>query len=469
MTRIPVANRPFVTLAALLFMAAFLAVSSHAQTQDFAIMINGPWQFVVALDPNEKDANGNPMDRLFVVAPYHPSHVAYFWPSTDASMDDWIKNNGANPGQVVISTNGPASGYQKNVYDLDFPDNTARQFTNALPEENELVYQASTNVLPSTIQNVLYPSSTSIQRYAISLPLPDFTRTYSGQWVPAVAEAKVGQTDPGPSVPWSSYSTWTVLHYEFKNGKLPSQMNIQLNGKQANPISASQPNGDSHYGISIALMAAPLCPAGGYYPTCNFPQPPLQWSDNPECDSLSGLSFALAAKMWGLPEYARFPVEKDANGNQESGNYDYKCPAASQATLDEIATLVNLRGALTTLENLVGVNLQYRTSMSQRPAVKHGDQTALTTTFGEISSGLTTLFDSHVPDNVATDFDCACKNEGQSGCTLPVTPSPACTDKGTVYVEALEKSLKPFTGGDKGSSDCHSPQISINRAIQPQP
>jgi len=221
-------------------------------------------------------------------------------------------------------------------------------------------------------------------------------------------------------------------------------------------------------------MAAPLCAAGGYYPACNFPQPPLQWSDNPECDSLSGLSFALAGKMWGLDEYARFPIEKDANGNQESGNYDYNCPAASKATLDEIAALVNLRGALASLENHLGINLKYSTSISQRTTTKQGDESALTPTFTEISGDLTTIFDSHVPANVASDFYCACKDEHQSEslCTLPATISPACSpgdDKAKAYVEALEKGLQAFTGADKGSSDCHAAQISINRAIQSQP
>ncbi len=381
---------------------------------------------------------------------------------------------GTNFGQVVIGTNGPANAFQQNVYELDFPDSTARQFVKALPEENELVYQTSTNVLPSTIQSVLYPNTMSIQRYAISLPLPDFTRTYSGQWVPAVAETKIGQTDPGPSTPWSSYSTWTVLHYEFKNNARPTQMNVTLNNKPASPIPASSTTGDSHFGISIALMASPLCPGGGYYPACSFPQPPLQWSDNPECDSLSGLSFALAAKMWSLSEYARFPIEKDANGNQESGNYDYTCPAASKATLDEIAALVDLRGALASLENHLGINLKYSTSISQRTTTKQGDESALTPSFTEISRDLTTIFDSHVPANVASDFYCACKDERQSEslCTLPATISPACSpgnDKAKAYVEALEKGLQAFTGGDKGSSDCHAAQISINRAIQPQP
>lgn len=42
-------------------------------------MVSGPWQFVVA-----KDSSGK--NRLFVVAPYHPTHIANIWPGTDASM-----------------------------------------------------------------------------------------------------------------------------------------------------------------------------------------------------------------------------------------------------------------------------------------------------------------------------------------------------------------------------------------------
>ena len=431
-------------------------------------MVNGPWQFVV---DSSKPA------RLFVVAPYHMSHIAYFWPGTDASMGDWETNmgGGGNFGQTVISANGPVNTYQQNVYELDFPDNTARQRGQAPNEENELVYQTSTNVLPITIQNVLYPKDTSIQRYAISLPTPDYVRTYSGSWVPGVAESKVAKSDPGPSTPFASYSTWTVLHYGFKNGKLPSQIKVQLNGTPSSPIPAvGQSDGIVRYGISIALMAAPLCPAGGYYPMCNFPQPPLHWSDDPECDSLSGLSSGLAAQMWGLVEYARFPIEKDTNGNQESGNYDYGCPAASKATLDEvkkrIAAIANLRNALSTLDNLLGINLQYRTSMSQR-TTKQGDESTLTTTFEKISGDLTTIFDKRVPDMVGDDFYCACTAENQRSkvCQLPgVSPHTCDTNKGAAaYGEWLENDLERFTGGDKGSSDCHAAQISINGAIQP--
>src|ERR1700728_1922129 len=98
MTRPPLADRILARLAVVILLSGLTVITSHAQAlppcplgfKDFQIMVSGPWQFVVALDNNEKDVNGNPTDRLFVVAPQDPTHIAYLWPGPNASMEYWM-------------------------------------------------------------------------------------------------------------------------------------------------------------------------------------------------------------------------------------------------------------------------------------------------------------------------------------------------------------------------------------------
>jgi hypothetical protein len=189
MTRLPLANRIFVKLAALVFVAVFSVVPSHAQ-QDFEIMVFGSWQFVSSVD-----TTGN--DRMFVIAPYDVTHIANFWSGTDASMNNWKESNGMPGGEAVINPNGDSS--HPNVYCLDFLGGGKRDTGSTTHGKRELVYETTTHVLPSTVYKVLnQPSTTS--RYAISLPPPDYVRTYAGtKLLPGTAEAEISNTVPDGS------------------------------------------------------------------------------------------------------------------------------------------------------------------------------------------------------------------------------------------------------------------------------
>jgi len=488
MTRSPVANQTLAILAALFSLAVLTVVPSHAQTQDFEIMVSGPWQFVVAAD-----SMGH--DRLFLVAPYDVTHIANFWSGTNASMQYWMDKAGDPDGELVIFPNGtdPTSNYQKNVYALDFSGYTHQKIP-APHRKHELVYQTTSRISPSTIQKVLFPTDTSITRYAISLPDPDYVRTYSGKFGPGTAEAEIGNAIGEGSVAPAQYATWTVLHYGLTPATATSSSSVSVTGGQnAGPILFGDADDYNRYGISIALVEAPWCDdnSGNYYKGygviggCRFPALP-NLTDDRECDSLSGLSFSLSAKLWGLNEYALFPSEKDALGNQNSGSYDYECGPYNAKNTDaaiaqqQRAATHNRAAAekieavartISTLENLPRFSLQPNALVPGRSEKKQDeDSNLLLKDFTKIFKELNFLFPSGVPASVAAAYYCVCEaahlavDAKNSQCTKfgPYTCTGTPRSDLKIILEALDTA-------DKGSSDCHSPQISIDGAIQPQP
>ena len=140
-------------------------------------------------------------------------------------MQYWMDKAGDPDGELVIFPNGtdPTSNYQKNVYALDFSGYTHQKIP-APHRKHELVYQTTSRISPSTIQKVLFPTDTSITRYAISLPDPDYVRTYSGKFGPGTAEAEIGNAIGEGSVAPAQYATWTVLHYGLTPATATSSM-----------------------------------------------------------------------------------------------------------------------------------------------------------------------------------------------------------------------------------------------------
>ena len=447
-------------------------------------MVSGPWQFVVAAD-----SSGH--DRLFVVAPYHESHVANFWSGTNASMANWMSSSG-NPGgsDVVINPNGDSN--HPNVYTLDFLPGT-REKSSIMYGRHELVYETTTQVLPSAIYRVLHQPG-AVSRYAISLPAPDYVRTYSGTKVLATAESEISNTAPDGSISPAQYATWTVLHYGFQGG-LPSGMSVMVDALNLAPVLAGTVmDGHMRHGLSISLVEAPLCDdqTGGpnYYKGygaggCNFPALPTIPADDQECDTLSGLSFALSTQLWGLSEYARFPEEKDTYGNQNFGLYDYdECTPYHAANVAEVKTLqdnvarhnfvvVDTARALAAIEFSLEADTKARLAKPARRSKtkEKTEDTSLSEDFRKIAADLEFLFQKNIPATVADAYYCVCKDTvaHHNSCGQLIRQSnstPSCPDNGQAYFKTLVDVIAP---ADKGSSDCHAAQISINGAIQPLP
>jgi hypothetical protein len=472
MTPLSLANRIFAKLAALLFLAAFTVVLCHAQA-DIQIMVNGPWVFAVYPDSTGED-------RLFLVAPSDETHIAYFWSGPNASMRNWMDEMGTPLGYVAISS----SNNGQNVYSIDVPNYL--KSNQAPDEEYEVVYQSSARVPTKTIQSVVYKPG--IVRYAISLPVPDYVRSYSGDYGSGFAEAKVDKTSPTSATIAMWYSTWTVLHYGVSS--LPPQLTMTLDGTAQSPIKVTGEvdNGGGRSGITIALMEAPLCAntppdTPQYYPTsCGFAQISQTRADDTECDKLSGRSFALSAKLWGLTEYALFPMEQDEEGTQNPGTFHYKaCPAysganAETAKSDQQAVAVrNLKGAIAVkadvlnlegeLNELAKLAAQSKSGKSaHRPKSKESDTLNVSGYFTKLSDDIKLTFPHDVPLELSDAFYCACVEAKQSSCTALGSSKPPAN-----CPSRLQTYLDEVIANDKGSADCHSPQISINGAIQSQP
>jgi len=476
MLRLSLADRTFVRLVAFLFVTAFSAIPSSGQTQDFVIMVHGPWQFVDGLGSNNND-------RLFVVAPQDVTHLAYLWPGTDASMGYWMKGSDMIPGEVRLPSNTPT---MPSVYSLDFPGGTVDY--NSTPHgKRALVYQTTTHVLPGLVQSVLHPTGTNISRYAISLPRPSYVKTYTGNIGKgaAEAEAEIGNGTFDGSITPATYATWTVLHYIFDAAR-PVSMNVKVDDTPQGSIAAEY-TADVHryFGISIVLMEAPLCKTIDrltYYPACSFANISPAGPDDKQCDKLSGLSFSLSAKLWGLNESALFPTEKDDRGNQNPGDYDYECVPYSKTNLATVITEeMNVASRnlgdtdiSTPISALDAVLTQDAKARASRPghrlkANERREDSGLSTDFTELLNDLKLIFPDGIPSGVTGAYNCLCKdlnNANGSVCQLlnqADRTSTSCTT-GDAELQTIVAAVSP---ADKGSSDCHSPQISINNAIQP--
>jgi hypothetical protein len=474
MTRKSLAGQLFAKIGTLVFLTVLSVVRSGAQTQDFQIMVNGPWQFAVA-----PDSSGS--DRLFVVAPYHITHVANIWSGTNASMMNWYNSAGKPTGETVLTPNGTNT----NIYTLNFPQGYSQQNLQITHGKREIVYQSSSR----NVQSVLHPASNSTQRYAVSLPLPYSVRTYTGGFGPGTAEAEIG--DPtladGIGIP-AQYSTWTVLHYGLT--AVPPSMDVKLDQTSQSPVMIVK---DHHgrYGISLALVESPFCDDSTstklkYYPAdCpnSFPTQPSVPYDDPECDTVSGLSFSLAAKLWGFSENALYPREevdsqKNSAGRQIRGSYDFdECPLNGASNVLAVETrqqqvaeyylaLADLSAKTLAVEEFLNSEVRDKSRTTKR---EHSKET-IPADFDALSSDLNTIFENHVPLDVSNQLYCACSATTRE-CDLHGNSS-SCNpkEKAGAYLEAFETSVANYSApNDKGSSDCHAPQISINGAIQPQP
>jgi hypothetical protein len=286
-------------------------------------------------------------------------------------------------------------------------------------------------------------------------------------------------------------------------------MTLSIDGVATDPIDTSTKSDNyARDAISIGLVEAPLCNpqttgSPTYYPTgCgSFPPEPTIPIDDQECDNLSGLSFALSAQLWGLNEFARFPVERDAQGNQEMGTYDYqKCTPYAGGNVDavraqgEVVARHNFAVAYTSgpisdirQDLAVASKVRLAKSGSRSNKSKQKENSRLPEDVVKIATDLEFLFPGRqtgspdgVPLPVADAYYCLCTDvvsaaDNTAGLCLKLTPNsaqkPACAAGAQDYLKTISESISlgPADYADKGSSDCHSPQISIDGAVQSQP
>lgn len=239
-------------LALLFALAALFTVSSFAQ-QDLEIMVSGPWSFVKEPSPHL----GATSKRIVLIAPYdldainsEPTHEAVFYSGPNASMD-YART--LNPPAF-----SPSDAQNQNIYYVDFPGKTA---AGAPPDELRAKPFRPTNSVPDNVQRDAVYAPTA-QRYAISLPMPDYVRTYDGYtYGNGQAEGKIG-VDVGSATP-THYTTWMVLHYTVKS--IPSQMSITVlpkydpHGHPANFKTVAVQTGTGRSAISLVLMETHPC------------------------------------------------------------------------------------------------------------------------------------------------------------------------------------------------------------------
>jgi hypothetical protein len=263
----------------LLFLMALLCARLSA-TQDFQIMVSGPWSY--AENPQQPD-------RIFLVAPPSTHHKAYILAGPDAAS---FGGTVANPGKPIDPGN----------HTLDFPDSSYPGTYTAMPPDAPVVFHASVGA--KKLSTIL--SNTSRQNYVMSLPKPDDYSTYidpAGK-VDGYSESKVSTVDASvkPSVQPQIYTTWMVLHYGVK--KLPPF--LKWTGPNSPPTISTTDSAARSGAISIVLG-----------------DPDLMDNDA-HCDIISLESLHERNGLWGLTEYARFP-EQNGAGQQIHYLYNYHC------------------------------------------------------------------------------------------------------------------------------------------------
>jgi hypothetical protein len=488
MTRASLSNRLLTKLMAILFLGGIQIQPSHAQSPDgLEILVTGPWSFV---------SNGD--GRLYLVAGYNKYHFANIRPGTDTRMQSWQPGKGTNlcPSGPPVT---PCVGTKQNLYILNF--DSPQALNGSLQEETLYVYSATSK---SDVNSILNTPPTTTPRYAISLPMPNHTHTYSGDFGPGVSEAKISQgQDPDEKTKTSQYTTYTVLRYDQQASS--ATVNTKTAADQAPfPVTVSAGDNDRkdrkgkivRHGITISLMEAPLCADSGpgvhhFYPQdCHNATDMMDLSpvdqDDAECDTLSLLSFAQTASLWGLSERARFPLEEvssdsdDPNytgGTQSPWNFDYACPVSSAGNL---ATLI------TSEDNVVETNLNNADLSASLLALKYSRGPLVSHERPKPWLNAKTV--QLLLDNIARDLKeganvstqepimrlqdklyCACKAADIADCQRAGAPNECRAEKtaSKSWAEFFKAADAYMAANDKSSADCHAPQVSINGAIQP--
>ncbi len=425
------------TSLVLLTAALVFASPTAAQCQqmhEFQIMVNGPWDYV--LDPEPERDGGSPgEDRIVLVAPAMMDankdmiHVAHIFWGTDATKppDDAPPVNPSTPGNLAL-------------YYLDFVRELTNIEGNSDTEEPPKLYHPRQAVSIARIKHILYGSSA--MRYAISLPMPDYVSTYTGEYGSGFAESKINTGSVTNGMVPQNYTIWMVFHYTVAT--TPPAVSVRMDDgsgsslQKRSDIPTPNPAASNSYGISITLMESTT-------------------RDNDRCDTVSGKSFSDSMQMWHLPEHARFPVARDVDGDgQYPGYYDYeKCFESHGLNVDQMSRRIK--------EIRKNNDKMFEAIKKLRSELVQAEKTVAVADFKEVEDLLLASPGPGQSARVRHDLTCVKAlinhEERQQGCPAKFTPEVVNQYFGTGDRDGRMGLLTV------GRSDCHKAQISINGVL----
>jgi hypothetical protein len=443
------AARPFATIAAVLIVALSGAVPSFGQ--DLLIMVSGPWSYIEEPKPHLDGTS----PRIVLIAPYdldktlppppHPTHMAYYYPGPNASMD-YARSL---PNLPYFS---PSDNQNQNIYYIDFD---GRASAGLAPDERHAKpFHPRNQVSDNLLKQMVYAPAQ--QRYAISLPKPDYVRTYDGYtYGNGLAEAKISAGNVANATP-TRYTTWMVLHYTASS--IPSQMRISLlttydpHGHPSPLSTVAVTTATGRSAISIVLMETHPC----------LPGDTACWHLGERvCDELSLRSFGESAALWKLSEHARFPRQLDQMGTQDEGSYNL-IDCVDTKNLEKVRSLqeeAEVRNAAI-VKRIVEIN--HLTDPSLDKGALAEDLKSLDALFSAEPGG--------TPPEVANALVCTKalldKEDVISRCSADVKNVRDAVQKYFRFGDPMTNvSDGLVTSYGKGSADCHSPQIDINNAL----
>jgi hypothetical protein len=261
-----------------------------------------------------------------------------------------------------------------------------------------------------------------------------------------------------------------VLHYyvqQITTNTVSVRVLDSMNGSLASfatiPVASDQGNS----GVSVVLMEKRPC----------LPDSTTCWDESErQCDVLSRLSFAETAAFWTMREWVRFPVQVDRLGHQESGRYNFKCDQANANNLREVrqqqndAEEKNKRVVM----KIADLNKAYAALTATHQL--ESEESPLNTAEADLNALASPNFlncktGSDTPENVckalATAMRCTpilADTKNSDGC-------PATLEDLVKYFHFANPADKTDIDGvvtdyGKGSADCHSIQIEINKVFK---
>jgi hypothetical protein len=428
-------------MAFLIVLASPFARPVSAQT-DLQIMVSGSWDYV--LDPHpDWDTNSSPQKRIVLVAPKSMGHGAYVFSGDDASKFKNCLN----------------CSFAAGLYYLDIV--SPRTFAGG-PALGELP-PAPGPTLPADIQKIVEPAiygpGGGMQRFAISLPAPDYYSTYAGSYGNGLSESMVSTGIITPGTP-TKYTTWMVFHYQVLSGAAAKISSTQpVNGTLKPKLLSSTSIQFSSNGIEKRLGISIVMGAQGA-------------NSNRFCDSLSSMSFSDAKKLWGNPSlYALFP-EEDMLGNQ-TGVYHAECIPADPDTLSTLQ--MNFEKAqMTYQQTLADINelkmgleslMDSKESTPNQANIKFDGNWLKkeTEALQRVRNSVSDLSFGKTPVDFGRTLDCAYQ-------LLNKLDLDSCPGKVPPSKEVVEKYLFDDAGGivwkkAVGGADCHKAQLNINGVI----
>lgn len=402
----------------LIFLASLCSKRVQSQTFDFQIMVNGPWDYVV--DPQQTN-HPNAGRRIVLVAPAAATamgHNVYVFVGDDAA--NFRTQPTIVPGLYFFDIDPATRTFAGHLLPTDTPSAT---------------YSAPQWVDEATISNVLYKTK---NRYAISLPAPDYYSEYKGAYGDGNSQSivDINHITAISNTPPHNYTTWMILHYQMKSKGAANLNDSDTTG--ASPPVHNFPYTDQSHAISITMGVPDM-------------------SSETDCDSLSTDSFTQSKILWNFSAYARFPSEVDGlSGTQNRGDFHYNC---NEAGMQNVASAqMAFERAQTGLNDTIGriENLKtYIESLMRReakPATKSAkdavnDLDSLTKALGDLSFG-------KVNDEITLKLNCISY--------VVHSQVPSSCSNATKYLDDLTSISKSKAAG---GTDCHKGQTNINFSI----